>query len=262
MECGRLSKSELVYELKIRGLEDVGTMEEMRSTLRRLVRMEKDGESLKYPEYQLVADDELKICEVKLDDLGKLLSDLTTDERSSPFKKIETKLQHTLMRVDRIPTTTEEEKKKRSKLLAKLLQLKTQLLQRDKVVNSLQRNVNLQGVTPAQTSDPEEATVVGMSRDGGMSEWNKRIPVFDDERGTHPVEFVKGICVRSFCVPCGRLVDNSADGKESRRPTTFVSPPAILGSVSPLFGIDLPSCFVRAHVIKKSSATCQRKLKH
>ncbi|CAH1383643.1 unnamed protein product, partial [Tenebrio molitor] len=48
-EVNRLVQDELVYELAIRGLTDVGTVEQMRKTLRTLLRLERESNPLVYP---------------------------------------------------------------------------------------------------------------------------------------------------------------------------------------------------------------------
>lgn len=60
-ECNRLAKDELVYELKIRGFEDVGTVEEMQSCLRNILKLERSGQKLTYPPYSMNCESEFKV---------------------------------------------------------------------------------------------------------------------------------------------------------------------------------------------------------
>lgn len=132
IDPGRLNKEELTYELTIRGLVEVGNMEQMRSTLRRLLRMERSGESLTYPEYKMDCKEEMKIAESKIKEIEDLIKELVTGEDSGPYKKIESKTSHILMRVDRIKATDDETRKQRSQLLAKSLKLQATLGQKIK----------------------------------------------------------------------------------------------------------------------------------
>ncbi|KAJ8939507.1 hypothetical protein NQ314_011113 [Rhamnusium bicolor] len=134
IDPGRLNKEELTYELKIRGLENVGTMEQMRSTLRRMLKLERSGDSLTYPDYSLDYNEEVKNTEDKIKEIEDLIKNLNTGGDSGQYKKIVAKATHVLMRVDRIKATDDDRRKQRSQLLAKVLQLQEDLGRRVKQI--------------------------------------------------------------------------------------------------------------------------------
>lgn len=128
MDCDRLNKDELTYELKIRGFTDVSNVQEMRSRLRYLLRMEQSGQTLTYPKSTLKCDEEFKIITDKIKEIRALIVELKSPSRKSgPYKKIETKLGHILKRTDRTISGKEDEDKTRVSLLSEIFELGSQL---------------------------------------------------------------------------------------------------------------------------------------
>lgn len=125
METGRLIQDELVYELGIRGI-GTGTVEEMRKSLARSLKMEKGGfGSFTWPDYPYSFEDDAAAVTVKLQEIRGLLNDFTSGKGSNKYKKIETKLAHTMGRLDRATPTDEPSKKVKADLLARVLALMT-----------------------------------------------------------------------------------------------------------------------------------------
>lgn len=136
LDCNRLTKDELEYELSIRGFEDVGTVDNMRSCLRSVLRLERTGQSLKYPTYSLKCDEEFEIVENKIKEILTLIETFDGDEQSSPYKKISTKIAHVVKRIDRTNPTEAEKIKIRSNLLSQSLTLLPKLKHRIKVLRN------------------------------------------------------------------------------------------------------------------------------
>lgn len=125
METGRLVQDELVYELSIRGI-GTGTVEEMRKSLARSLKMEKSGSaSFTWPDYPYSFEDDALAVTAKLQEIRNLLDDFTSVKGSNRYKKIETKLAHTMGRLDRATPTEEPSKRVKADLLAQVLALMT-----------------------------------------------------------------------------------------------------------------------------------------
>lgn len=131
-----LVQDELKYELQIRGIVEEDTVEKMRSTLRRILKLEKRGEGLSYPEYNLDITAEFASVEEKISEIDKLIQELNSDECSGAYKKVAAKLEHTRMRINRTKPSDNEEKKKRSSLLTLVLELDSKLERRLKKIKA------------------------------------------------------------------------------------------------------------------------------
>lgn len=123
MQVNRLGQDELSYELKIRGIA-TGTVESMRHNLAMAIRLEKSGDSVKYPDYPFQPDEDLIAVNNKLEDLEAAIGTFENSSTSGAFMKYQSKLLHVLGRLDHIPVEeTEDKSVKRSVLLAKALEL-------------------------------------------------------------------------------------------------------------------------------------------
>lgn len=113
-----LKKDELINELCARGIPatDLQTVDELRSTLRPLFKLEKEGKPLHYPTFGLNVDEECDIIRSKLKELSLCIG----DESKSNLSHIQSRLVHLLQRCDRIPKT-EEYGKKQADLLVEVL---------------------------------------------------------------------------------------------------------------------------------------------
>lgn len=137
LDCDRLNKDELVYELKIRGLFDVGNVQEMRSCLRKILKMEQTGETLTYPKYDLDCVEEFQTIDEKIQEVKAMISGLNTGPTSGPYKKIEAKIAHLVKRIDRTISKDEATAKQRSQLFAQILDLSSALEKRlEELVNA------------------------------------------------------------------------------------------------------------------------------
>lgn len=107
-----LDRAELEYELQVRGksnLEGV-KMEDMRKTLRKYLSKEKSGTSESIP--RTGDADEVRICQLKLREIGKLIGLLSLPDRNTDVKKLQRKLEatliHTKLRIGRLGSEWEE----------------------------------------------------------------------------------------------------------------------------------------------------------
>lgn len=127
METGRLVQDELMYELGIRGI-GTGTVEEMRKSLARALKIEKSGSSsITWPDYPYTFEQDISAVTSKLQEIKDLISGLTDGKTSNKYKKIESKLAHVFGRLDRLTPTDEPSKRVKADLLAKTLVLITDL---------------------------------------------------------------------------------------------------------------------------------------
>ncbi|KAJ8968241.1 hypothetical protein NQ314_002388 [Rhamnusium bicolor] len=118
----KLDKDELSYELTVRGIS-TGNVEEMRSRLSMAFKMEKSGDSLKYPNYPFTFDEDYDAVKEKLDVLERLILDFDMSPKSGEALKVQTKLAYTLGRLDNMVIEDGENLKKKSDLLARTLSL-------------------------------------------------------------------------------------------------------------------------------------------
>lgn len=133
-DCNRLNKDELAYELKIRGFDEVGNVEEMRSCLRNVMKLERSNQSLTYPAYNLVFDDEIKIVEGKIVEIFDLIENFNDGIESGAYKKITSKIAHIVKRIDRTNPTEPEKHKIRSRVLSQALTMMPKLKNRLRVL--------------------------------------------------------------------------------------------------------------------------------
>lgn len=137
MNSYHLRKSEIQYELKIRGRSSEGTVEELRRRLNQCFSAEVDVD-------QRVVNDldvelELEDCEEKYQDLCTLTEEYDGDGKDRECQRLIARLWHLSMRIERIPvaaTADDEMERKKSSLLHRT----TPLL--DKMKNFPQRGLS------------------------------------------------------------------------------------------------------------------------
>lgn len=99
IDVDRLLKDELEYELKVRGVDASGTVDELRKEFRGLLALERDG-SFVQGTLVLDAEAELKTCEEKLNDVEALIE--SYQGTGSQMRKITTKIAHLVSRLNRV----------------------------------------------------------------------------------------------------------------------------------------------------------------
>lgn len=150
IQVNRLSQDELNYELLIRGIA-TGTVDEMRHALTMALRLEKSGDSIKYPTYPFSAAEDVKAVDDKLKNLQPLIESFKDTSTSGAYLKFTTKLNHVLNRIDNIPETATE----RPQLLSTALLLIDRLLQKAEDAEkelAVPVQMSLMGTNQAQTS--------------------------------------------------------------------------------------------------------------
>lgn len=122
MLVNRLEKEELEYLLTIRGV-GLGSCEEMRKRLSSVIRLEKEGDSIKYPPYPYTFQDDCIGIQKALDSITALLADFNAGQKSNEAQKVQTKIAYVLERIDHMESERPEDQKNKSDLLAYTLSL-------------------------------------------------------------------------------------------------------------------------------------------
>lgn len=123
MIVNRLEKDELEWELRLRGVK-TGSCEEMRTSLTMALRLEKSGDSLRYPKYPFSFDEDVAALEKKFTDIEALLDIYSGGANVNETQKLQTKLAHAMNRLDQVETDADSDKEaKKSVLASKLLGL-------------------------------------------------------------------------------------------------------------------------------------------
>lgn len=125
-EVNRLSSDELKYELSVRGIADVATVETMRKVLRSLLKLEREGTPLDYPSYPFTFQEDQTALEEKVEEIMSLIHEFDGSVETT-YKKIFSKFAYALDRVNRVKAATDADRKVRSELLVAVLNLKSDL---------------------------------------------------------------------------------------------------------------------------------------
>lgn len=129
----RLTKDELEYEVKIRGIDATGTVDVLRKTLRSLLQLEKSGNTVQ-SSVALDSDVEISTCETKLAELTAIIATFSGSSRQT--QKTESKFAHLIGRINRIPDTDPVVNEKRSSLLFRLTSLLSEYETKDKMLSN------------------------------------------------------------------------------------------------------------------------------
>lgn len=123
MKINRLLSDELSYELRIRGLDASGTVAEKRTLLRGAIRCERMGVSTLSPNVEVLASEELPICEQKLQQLSERIQNFDDENRLNEYQCISSRLLHVQGRLHRLNCQNAVETQERSKLSFACMQL-------------------------------------------------------------------------------------------------------------------------------------------
>lgn len=123
MDVTKLDEEELGYELKARGIAAVSDVNEMRSVLRSLLKIEVEGKSLIATNSSVTVDvkSEVKICVKKLQIINTMIDNIQGDRYSEQYRMVDTKLCHLMNRVDKLSAVEQQDQKDRSNLLKGIL---------------------------------------------------------------------------------------------------------------------------------------------
>lgn len=135
MEINRLEKEELSYELAYRGIVEPSTVQEMRKSLRSVLKLEKSGSSLTYPTYPFTFKVDIEILEKRIKEISDIVKEFNDSSSSSLFLKTTSKLAHLINRANQCPAANDEENKKKSNILVTLVNLTTTLNHKAKKFN-------------------------------------------------------------------------------------------------------------------------------
>lgn len=151
-EVNRLAAEELVYELAIRGLTDVGTVDVMRKTLRNILNLELEGSSVDYPTYPFTVQEDFTALRAKVTEIKGLIENFDGANQAT-YKKIFSKYACALGRVNHVTPVESEDKITKSKLLVEILNIRSDL---DKKVKIHERTVanQTQGVLGLDFMEP------------------------------------------------------------------------------------------------------------
>ncbi|KAJ8949451.1 hypothetical protein NQ318_007552 [Aromia moschata] len=123
LDVNRLSKEELSYELRVRGLGegDDLTVVDMRAVLRNALHLEKTSLAMKYPSYPYKFAADSAALTANLATINTLVDEFTGMLNDSKYKGIMSKIAHALGRVNRSSPSNEEEKESKVQFRLKLL---------------------------------------------------------------------------------------------------------------------------------------------
>nr|WP_253308878.1 hypothetical protein [Rickettsia endosymbiont of Ceutorhynchus assimilis] len=142
MQINYLKKEMLAYELFTRGVtvDDSRTVEQLRSALRPLLKLEKGGKPLTVSVYTCDVDQELAYISATLQDISTAIKSMAPENAVAKFERNQTRLVHLLNRTDRIPLKdlSEQQLQQRGSFLAEILGL----LDRLEIVSVIDPNVS------------------------------------------------------------------------------------------------------------------------
>ncbi|KAJ8977802.1 hypothetical protein NQ317_000059 [Molorchus minor] len=182
-ETNRLNSEELLYELAIRGVDGVTTVDVMRKTLRALLKLEKDGSSIDYPSYPFSFDEDRAALFSKITEINALIQEFD-GSHDATYKKIFSKYAYALGRVNRSKSSTDDEQKIRSKLIVDILGLKSDLEKKVKlhersIANQTLGIPDLDLVDIADTSSDSDCDVINSTPiPSSLPSANKVQPIF------------------------------------------------------------------------------------
>jgi len=124
MDVTKLDEEELLYELRARGIAAMSDVNEMRSVLRGLLRIEVEGNSLMNTDSKVLGVDvknEVKTCVKKLQVINAMIDNIQGDRYSEQYRTADAKLCHLMNRVDKLPAIEKRDQNDRSNLLKGIL---------------------------------------------------------------------------------------------------------------------------------------------
>lgn len=123
IEVNRLAKSEILYELAVRGVKhpDDVCVEDLRKVLRKSLKLDHSCLAGKKPKYPFTFDEDFTALETVADELDTLVDNVTGDDVRA-CRKISTKVAYALGRLDRAdPKEDADKKNKKAEMRFRLL---------------------------------------------------------------------------------------------------------------------------------------------
>lgn len=155
-EVNRLSSDELTYELAIRGVTDQTTVEPMRQTLRNLLRLERRGTPIDYPDYPYEFAADGSALTTKIAELQRLLADFDGSDENK-YKKLVSKGAFTLGRINRSKPTSTAEKAERSNHLVTVLNINSEVAKKLRSHRRAELSRDLSIVVSSGSSSTDES---------------------------------------------------------------------------------------------------------
>lgn len=185
LDVNRLSKEELIYELRVRGLGDGSelTVSELRTVLRNAFQLEKTSLAIKCPTYPYTFTQDSEILLENLENINKLITEFSGIENDSKFKGIVSKIAHSLGRVNRSNPQDEDGKTIKADIRRQLLlafdklKLKVKSNRKDSTVFEL--SVLRHNVDPPDAHSSAVESDVASSSDDETPVRIKPVPVRD-----------------------------------------------------------------------------------
>lgn len=118
----RLVKDELIYEIRIRGGIETGSVADLRKELRCLLKVEKNA-SFVLPSYPYSYDEDVVAINLIISSLERDVETFVGTKGSSEYHKFEARLNHAQGRLERTVAETEEQRQAKSQLLMKLTRI-------------------------------------------------------------------------------------------------------------------------------------------
>lgn len=179
IEVNRLAKSEILYELAVRGVKhpDDASVEDLRKVLRKSLKLDHSCLAGKKPKYPFNFDEDYNALKTVADELDILVENFTCDDVRTG-KKISTKIAYALGRLDRAdPKEDADKKNKKAEMRFRLLLIydnfitKTKPDKRNKNTTLLDLNVmNSTAISESLSSESSDSS----SENGDDTEVNRR----------------------------------------------------------------------------------------
>lgn len=156
IEINRLPRTDLEYELLVRGAAIGQSINSMRSILRQLLRLE-SSPSYHAPAYPFTFAEDSVAIEAKLESIRLAISTFSGDRRHSDFTKLSTGLAHVYGRINNSQPTSAEQTQSRSDYLLRTAILSAELL--DKAARSARASSRVRSsVLEPPLSDHEDSS--------------------------------------------------------------------------------------------------------
>nr|CAI5861030.1 unnamed protein product [Callosobruchus analis] len=127
MDAGHLLSAELDYELRVRGIQPVGNMDDKRKILRGLLSQERAHRSFIESFIVQPYDDDVDAIKTSLTDLEQKIAAFLSSSGSPEHKRLVSRLIHISGRINRLRTDDENQEAMKQRLLLLLLRLEAEL---------------------------------------------------------------------------------------------------------------------------------------
>ncbi|KAK4887203.1 hypothetical protein RN001_003474 [Aquatica leii] len=157
MEVNRLLSDELSYELQIRGMATVGTVQEKRSALRGCFRHEKNGIHFPTSVADLDMCEASQICTDKISEISSELDDFNTANKANEYQRINSRIIYLSGQIRRLDSTRAPRKSELMSEVMRLVDRLEQICSLDSEENTItfDRNTNRNLSSVALLDEPE-----------------------------------------------------------------------------------------------------------